>query len=69
MWVDRLAETIAFTDNGNQLKIYALENNAYQEVARSQLLPELDLSLLVRCVQMPSRLEAMRAFRDGLLHE
>jgi Uma2 family endonuclease len=53
----------------NQLKIYALENNAYQEVPRSQLLPELDLSLLVRCVQMPSRLEAMRAFRDGLLHE
>jgi Uma2 family endonuclease len=53
----------------NQLKIYALENNAYQEVPRSQLLPDLDLSLLVRCVQMPSRLEAMQAFRDGLPHE
>jgi Uma2 family endonuclease len=51
------------------LKIYALGNDTYQEVPRSQLLPDLDLSLLVRCVQMPSRLEAMQAFRDGLLHE
>jgi Uma2 family endonuclease len=53
----------------DRLKIYALENDAYQEVPRSQLLPDLDLSLLVLCVQMPSRLEAMQAFRDGLLHE
>lgn len=52
-----------------QLKIYALVNEAYQEVDRSQLLPELDLALLVRCVQMPSRLEAMRVFRDGVRHE
>jgi Uma2 family endonuclease len=50
----------------DQLKVYALGNEAYQEVDRSQLLPELDLALLVRCVQIPSRLEAMRAFRDGL---
>jgi Uma2 family endonuclease len=53
----------------DRLKIYALENDTYQEVSRSQLLPDLDLSLLVRCVQMPSRLEAMQAFRDGLRHE
>ena len=52
-----------------QLKVYALVDDAYQEVNRSQLLPELDLTLLVRCVQMPSRLEAMRVFRDGLRHE
>lgn len=52
-----------------QLTIYALVNEKYQEVDRSQLLPELDLALLVRCVQMPSRLEAMRVFRDGLRHE
>ncbi len=50
----------------DQLKVYALGNEAYQEVDRSQLLPELDLALLVRCVQIPSRLEAMRAFQDGL---
>jgi len=52
-----------------QLKVYALVNEAYQEMDRSQLLPELDLALLVRCVQMPSRLEAIRVFRDGVRHE
>ena len=52
-----------------QLKVYALVDETYQEVDRSQLLPELDLALLVRCVQMPSRLEAMRVFRDGVRHE
>ena len=52
-----------------QLKVYALVDDAYQEVDRSQLLPELDLALLVRCVQMPSRLEAMRLFQDGVRHE
>ncbi len=50
----------------NQLQIYALIASEYHLVPRSQLLPDLDLDLLVRCVQMPSRLEAMRAFRNGL---
>lgn len=53
----------------NHLKIYYLENNAYQEVSHSQLLPELDIQLLERCVQIPSRLEAMKVFRDGLRHK
>lgn len=49
-----------------QLKVYALgDDDNYQEVDRSQLLPKLDLALLVRCVQMPSRLEAMRVFREN----
>jgi Uma2 family endonuclease len=52
----------------NQLKIYQLHQNAYQEVTSSQLLPNLDLNLLVRCVQMPSRLEAMRTFTDAVAH-
>jgi len=52
-----------------QLKVYALVNGTYQEVDRSQLLPDLDLALLVRCVQMPSRLEAIRLFREGVRHE
>jgi len=50
----------------SQLKIYSLENNNYQEIPRSQLLPELDIKLLVDCMQMPSQLEAMKVFRDGL---
>lgn len=53
----------------NQLQVYAFISSEYHLVPRSQLLPDLDLELLVSCVQMPSRLEAMRAFRHGLHHE
>ena len=50
----------------NQLKIYHLEDNTYQEFSHSQLLPELNIELLVYCVQIPSRLEAMKVFREGI---
>jgi Uma2 family endonuclease len=53
----------------NQLQVYAFISSEYHLVLRSQLLPDLDLELLVSCVQMPSRLEAMRAFRNGLRQE
>ena len=53
----------------NQLQVYAFISSEYHLVPRSQLLPDLDIDLLVSCVQMPSRLEAMRAFRHGLHHE
>ena len=49
-----------------QLKVYRLQADGYQEASQSQLLPQLDLALLVRCVQMPSRLEAMRAFMKAV---
>jgi Uma2 family endonuclease len=52
----------------NQLKVYHLQPDGYIEVIRSQLLPDLDLSLLVRCVQMPSRLEAVKAFMEAGQH-
>jgi Uma2 family endonuclease len=50
----------------NQLNVYHLQPSGYVEVLRSQLLPNLDLALLTRCVQMPSRLEAMRTFMAAL---
>jgi len=53
----------------NQLQVYAFISSEYHLVPRSQLLPDLDIALLVSCVQMPSRLEAMRAFRNGLRYE
>lgn len=53
----------------NQLQVYAFISSEYHLVPCSQLLPDLDIDLLVSCVQMPSRLEAMRAFRHGLHHE
>jgi Uma2 family endonuclease len=52
----------------NQLFVYALISSEYRLVNYSQLLPDLDLELLVRCVQMPSRLEAMNAFKTGIRH-
>lgn len=50
----------------NQLTIYHLQDDDYQQVPRSLLLPELDLLLLADCVRMPSRLEAMRTFTGAL---
>ncbi len=35
----------------NSLVIYSLINNQYQQQSQSQLLPELDLFLFIRCVQ------------------
>jgi Uma2 family endonuclease len=52
----------------NQLQVYQLTPDSYQLVENSPLLPQLDLDLLVRCVQMPSRLEAMKAFMAGVQH-
>jgi Uma2 family endonuclease len=50
----------------NQLQVYGFKASGYDRLNRSQFLPDLDLDLLVRCVQIPSRLEAMRTFHNGL---
>ncbi len=50
----------------HQLTVYDLHTDGYSEVPGSRLLPNLDLDLLVRCVQMPSRLEAMKTFIAAL---
>ncbi|MEG3849728.1 Uma2 family endonuclease [Microcoleus sp. herbarium19] len=50
----------------NQLAVYGLREDNYEQVSRSELLPELDLELLVRCVLMPSRIEARREFIQGI---
>ncbi|WP_017297276.1 Uma2 family endonuclease [Nodosilinea nodulosa] len=38
----------------------------YEPIARSELLPGLDIELLTRCLQNPNALAAARAFRQGL---
>jgi Uma2 family endonuclease len=53
----------------SQLKLYYLQGDRYIEIPRSKLLPELDIDLLGRCVQMRSRLEAIKTFRDGIRQE
>src|SRR4028118_1951445 len=52
----RIAE-VWFWEN-NRLAIYGLREDDYEQVSRSEFLPELDLALLVRCVLMPSIIEA-----------
>ncbi|MEG4211095.1 Uma2 family endonuclease [Microcoleus sp. S13_B4] len=50
----------------NQLAVYGLREDNYEQVSRSELLPELDLELLVRCVLTPSRIEARTEFLNGV---
>lgn len=50
----------------NRLSVYGLHENDYEQVSRSELLPELDLELLVRCVLMPSIIEARTEFLNGI---
>jgi Uma2 family endonuclease len=50
----------------NQLSVYHFRGEEYEKVILSELLPELDLELLARCVQMPSKLEAMKEFRKNI---
>jgi Uma2 family endonuclease len=57
-------QEVWFWEN-NQLQVFWLTEGVYTEVPTSQLLPRLDLKLLVQCVQMESRLEAMKLWRKG----
>ncbi len=50
----------------NQLSIYYLNNGEYKQVNNSILLPELDINLLVKCVNLPSRPQAKKMFMKGL---
>lgn len=40
--------------------------SGYEPIVSSELLPDLDIELLTRCLQNPSSLAAARAFRQGL---
>ena len=56
---------VGFWEN-NQLGVYGLREDNYEQVSRSELLPELDLELVVGCVLMPSRIEARQEFLNGI---
>jgi Uma2 family endonuclease len=48
----------------HQFSIYSLQKNNYQKVTKSQLLPDLDLSLLANYVNYPNPLDAILEFRE-----
>ncbi|MCC3471691.1 MULTISPECIES: Uma2 family endonuclease [unclassified Microcoleus] len=50
----------------SRLSLYALGEEGYEQIASSQLLPELDIDLLVRCVNMPSHVEAVKEFKRAI---
>jgi Uma2 family endonuclease len=56
---------VGFWEN-SQLSLYALRQQAYEEIASSQVLPELDIGLLVRCVNMPSHVDAIKEFKRAI---
>ncbi len=54
-----------FWENG-ALRMYSLGADGYAEVDRSQVLPELDIVLLARCINIENHLQAMREFRQAI---
>ncbi len=60
----KIAE-VWFWEN-NQLVLYRLREDNYEQINRSEFLPDLDITLLVRCVQMPDILAARTEFIKGI---
>ncbi|MFM6063977.1 MAG: Uma2 family endonuclease, partial [Microcystis panniformis] len=43
-----------------------LGNEGYEAVSKSQLLPSLDVGLLMRCINTENHAQALREFRAGI---
>lgn len=56
---------IWFWEN-NQLSLYRLKNNNYEQLNQSELFPDLDINLLANCVLMPSIIDARKQFMQGI---
>lgn len=51
---------------GESFSVFGLLRDRYQPIARSELLPDLDLNALAQYVSYSSQLEAVKAFRRSL---
>lgn len=49
-----------------QLSFYALRDEGYENILHSQLLPNLDVALLIRCINLPNHTQALGEFRQGI---
>jgi hypothetical protein len=54
-----------FWENG-ALRMYSLGADGYAEVDRSFVLPDLDIVLLARCINIENHLQAMREFKQTI---
>lgn len=50
----------------SRLRLYSLGDDGYAEVDRSFVLPDLDIVLLARCINIENHLQAMREFREAI---
>lgn len=50
----------------DELLFYTLGNEGYQNISQSQLLPNLDVALLVKCIQIENHIQALREFRAAI---
>lgn len=53
----------------NQLKVFHLKDGDYEEVARSNFFPDLDLALLLRYVGHPDQYDAVQEFQSVIRGE
>jgi Uma2 family endonuclease len=51
---------------GDRVNVYGLQRETYELLEASQVLPDLDLALLVRCANAADPLEAAIAFREQI---
>jgi Uma2 family endonuclease len=49
----------------SQLSLYALREEGYEQIASSELLPELDIALFVRCMSIANHVEAIKEFNSA----
>ena len=56
---------VGFWENG-ALRMYSLGADGYAEVDRSFVLPDLDIVLLARCINIENHLQAMREFKQTI---
>ena len=50
----------------NQLSIYHLRSQGYEQISKSELLPELNLALLVKYLNYPDQYDAIIEFRNAI---
>ena len=50
----------------DELLFYSLGNEGYESVSKSQLLPSLDVDLLMGCINIENHAQALREFRAGI---
>ncbi len=50
----------------NQISVYHLQQQSYEKITKSELLPGLDLALIIKCANIPDQYDAVIAFEQAL---